>query len=391
MKFQLGNIKKLVSVSIHFVGTEMRISGVVVRYKKGEIEIVDEVNGLSGIKNLIDKLGSKNPYIIHFSGKGVLNKKVDNGENMHQSVLLNANSNDFYFTDYIDEGKAFSSVIRKNVTDEVLNELNEAKVNVISITSGPFVVMAIAPFLNLKSFNTTDYNLTIADNHINTFGKKEEGARTSYQIGEKRVSENAIAAVAHAVLFFNGNTAFTLPENQMVFGKNKEEAKQKVIFSQFGFFMMVFFLTVLLGNYLYLGHLNNVYQSNSLMLADYVEDFNEISKLEEEKTRKEILLRTSGVLSKKYISFYLAEISGTVPKEIAFTQFTVKPLKKDIKSKHKIEIDNQLIYISGISKTSSYLSDWILELKAIEWIRKVDITDYNYLDGQGEFSIKIVI
>ena len=192
-------------------------------------------------------------------------------------------------------------------------------------------------------------------------------------------------------MFFNPSPVIRLPECDYVFEDNKEEAKQKKIFSQFGFFMLTFFLVILLANYLYLGYLNKVYQDNSLVLAEYVEDFNEISKLEEEKNRKALLLRTSGVLTKKYVSFYLAKISATVPKAIAFSQFTVKPLKKEIKSNQKVEIDNHLILISGRAKASHHLSDWIVDLKTLDWVNKVEIMDYNYLNGQGEFSIKIII
>ena len=391
MKFQLGNIKKLLSVSIHLIENRISIDGVLLKYTKGEIEVVEEVRRLSSVEELLKKFGAKQPIIIHFLGKGILNREVLNAENFHQAVLLNANPIDFYFTDYIQDKSAYSSVIRKDIVDGILEEFTQEKCQVISICCGPFVVMALAEFLNKDLLVTPTVHLNLEDNKIVEFKKGRPSGAVSYLIGSKRFDEHFISSVAHGVLFFNANEKISLPDNDIIFNSNREEAKQKVIFSQFGFFMMGFFLIMLLANYLYIGHLNKVNQINELMLADYNEEFIEITELEAEKTRKETLLRTSGVLSKKYISFYLSEISSSVPKAISFTQFSVKPLKKEIKTKHKIEIDNQRINVSGIAKTSRHLSNWIAELKTFDWIRKVEIEDYNYLEGKGEFTLKIVI
>jgi len=391
MKFQFGNIKKIVSLSVHFEGDHTSIEAVVIKFSKGEIELLKSAGGFQNMQEVIKKFGHQLPYILHCSGKGILNRVVDQSENYKQSVLLNANPADFYFTDYTQGNKVYASVVRRTVMDEWVEALKAEKATVISISSGPFLIMAIAPYLNKSVLDTRFYSLTVEADQLKNFAKQDEPKRSFYQVGTGSADEKNVSSIAHGVLTFSENPIFSLPKNDAIFKVNKEEAKQKVIFSQFGFFMLIFFLMVLLGNYIYLGHLNKVFSENTFLLAEYDEEFNQINELEEEKTRKEILLRTSGVLSRKYISFYLAEISNTVPRAISFSRFTVKPLKKEIKQKLKIEIDNQLIFVKGTTKSPSHLSDWILELKAFEWVRKVEIEDYNYSKGLGEFNIRIVI
>lgn len=391
MKFNFGNIKKLASISVYLKGDELRLDALVLKFVKGEIEIQEEFNDLNSIEQLTTKIGVQIPYVLNFNGKGVLNRKVENSENKYQSVLLNANASDFYFTEYLQANELYISVVRKTVVKQIVTEFQALKGQVIFVSSGPFLIAGISTYIGKPSYTLHNYILTFEKDKLTAFKKGVNVEKHRYSIGGQSVSNESLSALANGVQFFNPSTQFTLPNDTLIFDKNYEEAKQKVIFKQFGFFMLGFFLVLLLGNYLYLNYLNKTFQTNAFLLAEYTEDFAKINELEEEKTRKEILLRTSGVLTKKYISFYLVEIAESVPKEIVFNQLTIKPIKKEIKDKHKIEIDNQLILVNGVSKSSSYLSDWISDLKKIEWINKVEIVDYEYAGGNGEFAIRIII
>lgn len=391
MKFNFGNIKKVASISVYLNGDGLRFDALILKFVKGEIEIQEEYNDLNTIEELTSKIGVQLPYVLNFNGKGVLNRKVDNSENKYQSILLNSNATDFYFTEYGLENNYYISVVRRSVVKQVVADIEAFKGCVINVSSGPFLLAGISQYIGKPSYTLHDYVLTFEKDKLIGFKKEVGNEKQWYLVGKQNIRGESLSALSNGVQFFNSAPEFILPNDPPIFEKNYEEAKQKVIFKQFGFFMLVFFLVLLLGNYLYLGHLNKTVQSNAFLLAEYTEDFAKINELEEEKTRKEILLRTSGVLTKKYISFYLVEIAKSVPKEVVFNQLTVKPVKKEIKDKHKIEIDNQLILVNGISKSSSHLSDWISDLKKIDWINKVEIVDYEYAGGNGEFAIRIVI
>lgn len=394
MKINFLNINKIVSITINILDKDSyEISGLLLKFVKNEIEIISEFKKVNSIEKFILQSGMKNPFILHFTGKGIINKKEVAGQFVHQSIILNAKIENFYFTDYIQGTHVFSSVIRKSIVHEFVENIEKHKINIIQIGSGPFLLSYIQSYIPESEFVTSNYLISFKNEEIIDFSKLKKESNFKYQIGNNSVSSDSIIALSNGSIFFSktANKNIDLSDYSSLVNKGEEEAKQKKIFSSFSMFLMVFFLVILLGNYLYLGKLNSQFRDNSNILMEFVDEFEQIKILEEEKTRKETLLRTSGILSKKYISFYLVELTNSVPKGIEFSQFKVKPLKYEIKSRKKIEIDNQLILIKGTAKTSSKLSDWIDDLKSIEWIKKIDIIDYDFAKGLGVFNIKIVI
>ena len=88
-----------------------------------------------------------------------------------RQYCLNGNPADFYFTDYTQGDTVYSSVIRRQIADDILAKLAEAGINTISVTSGPFLVMTIAPFLNKKALETRHYTLETEQGQLNNYRK----------------------------------------------------------------------------------------------------------------------------------------------------------------------------------------------------------------------------
>ena len=391
MKLQFGTIKRLISLTVFRNGQNDIYNGFEIKFHKGEIEIVNQFKNIIGTETVIKSIVKNKPVLLHIEGKGVLNKKHEVGPGSNPQIIPHGEHDDFYVTNYTQNHSVYASIVRKTALEGILSEFNEHKIMVISIASGPFIMMAIEQYLDKAQLISRQYKLTVNDHKILDYQKYDANESQLYRIGKDTVSENGISALANAAIFFQPVSSIELPEKDEWALKNIEESEQKVLFQQFGFGLMIFFLIALTGNYLYLQHLNKVHQSNVFQLADFTETFNQINQLEEEKTRKETLLRQSGVLTKKFVSFYMATITNSVPKEISLTEFTVRPTKDEIKAKYKIEVDNQLLMIRGIAKSSHDLSDWLTEIKTFDWIRKVDIEAYEYTKGQGEFYLKIII
>ncbi len=391
MKLQFGKIKKIISLSVLRDDKNDIYNGFEVRFRKSEIEILKHYKNIIGTKEIIKKIGKSRPILLHFEGKGILNRKVKSEPEYRRKVIINGNIDDFYFTDYVEETEIYTSVVRQSFLEDILFEFQENQIMVVGIASGPFILMAIHQYLNEDHLISARHIISVKKRHIVDFRTSDTDIDKTYRIGKEVISKNGILALSQAAVFFQPSSAIILPEKSKQIAFNTLESEQKVLFQQFGLGLMIFFLLALLGNYLYLQHLNKVHQTNVFQLAEHTETFDQINKLEEEKTRKETLLRKSGVLTKKFVSFYIATISNSVPKEITFTEFVVRPTKEEIKEKYKIEVDNQLLTIKGITKSSHYLSDWLMKIKTFDWIRKIEIEEYEYTEGYGEFYLKIII
>jgi len=394
MKFDLGHIKKLVVVHAVLKGNAAVFHYLTLKKVKDEIQFLAQGEGFSDLDDLLKKTGKNLPVVLHFSGKGILNKKAIKQENFHHSILLNANIDAFYFTDYLEEKYAFSSVIRKDVVGGYLTRFAENDVHIISISSGPFHAALLGEIINKPNLVVMATKLSLKADSILDFSKIAAGEEIEQRyilLGNERIPNNLIPCAAAGAAFFNPNPKVVFPENETVFTTNFEEAKQKNIFTRFGMGMLFFFLVLLFTNYMYLGHLNQVVMDNEVYLSEYNEQLANIADLEDEKNRKEKLLQSSGLLNKNFLSFYLMEIANSVPNEIIFDEIVLRPLKEEIKQRKKIAFEEHLVLVNGRAETSHELSKWIEKMEEKEWLSKVDILRYEYLKNEGVFELEMIV
>ncbi len=221
--------------------------------------------------------------------------------------------------------------------------------------------------------------------------KELEQNKRPVKLGDQQVAHELIAPVAIGATFFNPTEQIVWADNDTVFQFNKEEARQKNIFMRFGMAMLIFFLVLLFGNYVYLGQLNQTIVDNATYLDDYQEQLGEISTLEDEKNRKERLLQSSGLLNRNFLSYYLMEIGNSVPAAISLDNINVRPISGEIKKRKKIDFQEHKLFVSGRSSTSQILSNWIAEIEDYEWLTKVEILNYAYTKNEGVFELEMIV
>ena len=389
-KIDLGHINKIAAVSLKIEGDRQVFHYQIFSLKKGEMMLSKKEKHITDMRSLIKKITKKIPIVLHIHGKGILNRKVANKENYRHALLMNARLEDFYFTDYAEEDIVYSSVIRRDLVADILEQFKEHSVEVISFGTGPFTAAIAVPYTS-KDYITVDNIKVFTENDIiRTFDKSEEHRETTF-IDEDQYDHEIVGALSLAIQHFYPSEKVVLPEDTQVFELNLKEAKQKNIFYRFAAIMVFFFLGILMANYFYLNHLNSKIEENYMVLAEFEDQLSELSTLNEEKERKEKLLQGSGLLSRSFLSFYLMEISNSVPSEVILDQVVLRPLVDEIKSRHKIEFNEHLVLISGKSKSSNILDNWINDLKEESWLASIDILDYTYKKNVGNFELELVL
>ena len=108
-----------------------------------------EINGLSQLSELTEKIDLAIPVSVVVNGKGVLIKKtsLSIGNGIVQSVLPNANPNDFYFEHFSTQHNEIISIVRKETADKIIAELKRLGFKVISISLGFSAINNILPFV----------------------------------------------------------------------------------------------------------------------------------------------------------------------------------------------------------------------------------------------------
>ncbi|MBD3639226.1 MAG: hypothetical protein HUJ25_17855 [Crocinitomicaceae bacterium] len=390
MKFDLGHINKLVAVSVKMESDGYTFHYHILKLKKGEIFPIKSEKLVPDIRTLIKKISKKIPVVLHIHGKGILNRKVNYQENYRHALLMNARLEDFYFTDYIDNETVYSSVIRKDTVREVLELFKDQNVEVVSFGTGPFVAVPLFEFTGKDAITVDSTLIQQEDGRIISFDRSDE-YRTATFIGEDQFSHDTVGAIALAVNHFYPSESIVLPEEPDVYEINFKEAKQKNVFYRFAYGMVIFFLLLLCANYIYLDHLNSKIEENYQVLAEFEDQLAELNTLSDEKGRKEKLLEGSGLLNRYFLSYYLMEISNSVPGDVTLDQVSLRPLVDEIKSRHKIEFNERLVVLTGKSKSANILDHWINDLKEKEWLATVDILDYTYKKNIGNFELEIVL
>jgi len=391
VNFNLGHINTIASVSVIIDDSGYVFNVILFKKKKEKLKIVKRQEKVNSINELLKITGKYCSFILHFTGKGVLNKKIENRPNYRSKIFMNVNLEDFHFTDVETQSYIFSSVIRKNVVDDIIGEFNTKLNHVISISSGPFISQVIKNKIIPNSVIVNKSSLEFDKNILVDFSKETKEIAKEYALeGNQQVNNLELATFAHADLFFFPKENYILPEDEK-FSEGKQETEQKNIFIRFGASMLVFFLVVLIGNMVYLDNLNEDININHQELSVSEQTLQEVVKLTDEKNRKEKMLKSSGLLNRQFLSFYLKELSNSTPNNISFTNVSIRPLLNEIKNNYKIEIEENTIYIIGETISSNLLSEWIKKIERKNWINKIDILNYYYSKGRGEFELKIEI
>ena len=115
-----------------------------------------------------------------------------------------------------------------------------------------------------------------------------------------------------------------------------------------------------------------------------------LEKLGQEEIRKQQLVLNSGVVTNNFISFYLDEIGKAVPKDIRLSEMYVFPVIEKLKEKRKVEIDQSKIEILGWTKSNTVLDDWIESIDRQDWVKSVELMNYQKLSND-ESSFKMIV
>jgi hypothetical protein len=81
-----------------------------------------------------------------------------------------------------------------------------------------------------------------------------------------------------------------------------------------------------------------------------------------------------------------------LPESILLSDLDYHPLAKRIKPEQPIEIQKNIMLISGESTNSDGFSKWLALMEANAWVKQVDILDYRDVSANlSNFNIKITM
>jgi Fimbrial assembly protein (PilN) len=388
-------LSKIVKLNnIHIVGVisndnEENYNVLTVKKKGNKIDIVTAVsfNTFGEFKKTMDP---KLPIIIVVDGKGVLNKEIDFSNEADVNWQKNIDFTAIYHTSLKGFSSNFISFCRKNGVEETITKFQKNGFQIVDIYIGSFLSGLLYNTIKKETISSNELLLNFENGKLVKFTKQTEPIKKEqYNIGKETVSSVFLPLYGALIHFFLQPKEVSKTKNDTL---NEDEIIYKKAFNLLGATMLVGFFSALLTSYLLIqyygsknGELNlqNVYSNQSYQI---------ILDLEKQKENKQKILKESGFLSSKFISYYSFEIIKSVPQDIALNELNIKPLSKETKANLKMDFDVKTILIEGETSNESSLNSWMEELKKMNWVKNFEIISLKKdKKNKSQFELKITI
>jgi hypothetical protein len=173
---------------------------------------------------------------------------------------------------------------------------------------------------------------------------------------------------------------------------NSEELIYKKAFNLLGAIILCSFLGLLLISYFLIQYYGTKNSELNLQTVYSNQSYQLILDLEAQKEKKLNLLKESGVLSSKFLSFYSYEIIKTIPGNISLNELNIVPLKEEYKENKKALFNNGTIIIKGETFEESSFNNWLENLKKMDWLQNFEIISLKKdKKNKSIFEIKIIL
>ncbi|EOG6896201.1 conserved hypothetical protein [Flavobacterium psychrophilum] len=376
----VGVIKKEDGESFHVL---------TIKKNGNKIDIVSK-RAFETFDDLATKIDLKLPVLLVIDGKGVLNKEIDFNKEADVNWHKNIDFNTIYHTSFKSGNNNFISFCRKNSIDEIVAKFKKAPFQVMDIYIGSFLSALLHHAINKDTIASGDLILSFENEKLIGFTKPEEQIKKeSYNIGIDAISSNILPLYGALIHFFIQQKEVSKTKNEEL---NVEEIIYKKAFNIFGVTMLVGFLFSLLTSYCmiqYYGsknvelNLKNVYSNQS---------YQKIVDLEKEKENKLNILKESGFLSSKFLSYYGYELMKNIPNDLTLNEVNIIPAGKEIKANKKITFDAKTILVKGETFNESSINNWMDGLKKMNWINNFEIISLKKdKKNKSQFEVKITI
>lgn len=388
--------KKIVSLEVVFTTSDevKEVRAGVFTFSGNKFKEQEDCQWFFNIREAVEKNGIEFPYIITFSGNGIVTKKIESfnpDASIWTQAIPNLQVDDFYYSTIVEEDQAWISLIRKEKVTDVLSELTNLKARVVQSYIGPLQVnLQVVELLNIQE------KRIITPEQIIQFEEREyqhnvEGKDGQIAIMGKFYDGRYVTVLTAALSFFvdawnDQKVSSVIQEAQIEEGY--KNAMGKVIVWGVG---LLFVLAV--GNFMIGTYLTEKYADVTQFQSERVLVEEELNNLQIELQQKRDFLTSMGVGKKNGYSFYMDQIAGTIPHQIRLLDFNVNPIIGKVKNGQQLSIKPQTLLISGIVKNENTFNDWIKSLTELEWVKTVEIVDYEPVvkSDKYKFNVRVKI
>ncbi|HTC00686.1 MAG TPA: hypothetical protein VK705_08390 [Ferruginibacter sp.] len=366
------------------------INAVTLKLENNKINKEQEVHALSSYHALSQKLPVELPVALTIGGKGVLHKKIPLEElsaNPFENILPNANHNEFYMELIKFEKFASIYIIRKELLDKIIFDLNKVKFKILSVSLGAADINYLVPFLSFEEHSVIKsdaYSVSFNDKNqvidvvVLPFNKEENySKKIEYRIADQYVYSSAVISFGAAMgLLVNGLDIHSNIENDNI-KKERENYTYYKYYKAALWGMLSSIFVVLLINFFVYNYYFSKNQEETISQGLTNEQTKNSERLQKEIDMKDEFLQQYGWTGSSKLSFYADRIAGLVPESVVLTDLSVYPVRTDFFSENNlITFAKDTIKITGTCDDPTELNKFENNLKNIEDFKNIKINNY---------------
>jgi Tfp pilus assembly protein PilN len=174
-----------------------------------------------------------------------------------------------------------------------------------------------------------------------------------------------------------------------------DEFSQKKIFLLSGKAALIFFLITLSVNYVVFNNYYNKRNELSAKVSDRLSTIKLYDTLKVQLEKKKEFIGKTSLLAEARTSFYADKLAAEVPSEILLDDLNINPVMKKPESDTtgSLNFTHNVIVISGTSKNSVDVGEWMKLIKMNGWVKDAELLSYNQDKerNEGKFNIKVNI
>ncbi|MFH6996023.1 hypothetical protein [Flavobacterium sp. FlaQc-48] len=360
-----------------------------IKKKASKISILSK-RTFETFESLLKTADKKTPLLLVIEGKGVLNKEINFENEVDVNWQKNIDYNAIYYTDIKGLKSNFISFCRKNIVDETISIFQKNGFQIVDVYIGSFLAALLNNVLKKEVLLSNDLHLEFENEKLLNFSKQNETIKAiDYKIGDETVSSIFLPLYGAIIHFFVKPKEVSKTINSTL---NSEELIYKKAFNILGITILTGFLTALLISYFLIQYYGTKNSGLNLQTVYSNQSYQLILDLEAQKEKKLKILRESGVLSSKFLSYYGYEIMKSIPGTISLNELNIIPLQEEYKENKKAFFDNKTLIIKGETDQEASFNNWLEGLKKMDWLQRFEIISLKKdKKNKSIFEIKITL
>ncbi|MEC3882039.1 hypothetical protein [Parapedobacter sp. 10938] len=368
-------------------GDALTINIAWVKRSWSNVQFVRGEYGLLGLGALADQVGRDVPVAISISGKGIIHRKLPAngaGADSLKAVLPNTREEDFYVQQVDWEGASWLSVARRELVDKIVEQVTQQGVAVVRVALGPLATLLFADYLGVEACDAFVLGRQPVD------VQQDGPPGKPVDLGGEQLNEKLVPAFALAFATIGEVAWPQLPIGAVL--TRWADYRVRWAFRRSATVLMVFFLSVLLGNAFYFMHYAD--KVSTLDGSDGLAIQREMERLEQETAARDELLRGLWDADKPAWGMaYLADrIAASRPEGIRFVELEIYPRDEEASRKQRRPVHTELtIRIDGTCADMQVLNAWMEQLRVLLFCERVAIHSYGYEERNAEGVFRLAL